>query len=713
MTRRRGRVLGGLAVTMLWAALASSASAVVVHTTSGRFFGVAPRPGVTVSRSAGAALHAAPNVAAVTSTGALEYHGGPVLHTTRPYLIFWDPAGTAIDPTTRALFSRYLTDVAADNALGDDVFGVTRQYTDATGYAASGESYGAAQEIADGQPYPAIGRCSRTPAPITVCLTDAQLQAELARLISAGGLPSGTGPGAPVYFVITPATVNVCLTGSECADNYFCAYHANVVQNGGDVIYAAIPLLNAVKDCQVDGNSALQDPNGIPADVALDNLSHEYNESISDPNGDAWYDSGSDNEEADYCQEYGATRDPVAGSDPHAYAPVLGTAANGSLFDQRIAGDPYYTQSEWSNGQADCELAPAPGTLSSTIIGPQTVSAGTPVTVAPGPTTATNGVASTTWSFGDGSGAYGVGAPTVQTHTYAVLGVYTVSMTLVDRGGQVATATRPVTVAIPPVAAFTQSTALAGAPFLTHVTFDASGSNDPNPGAHIVSYRWEFGDGVISFQGPTTGYSYATPGSYTVKLTVISSDGLSASVTRPIRVVAVPGVKLSWEAAYPVAGRSIAFDGAPNPAGLAQIVSYRWDFGDGANRTGAHVTHTFRRPGAYWVSLALTTADGLSRVQNRLLHVHPVEAITKLALSTAPAGAVRLKVTVNGPGRLSLAGRSYTLAKAGSISRALALTRGQRRALRRRGRLIVLVPVRFRPLVGRAISRTARLTLTG
>ena len=142
VTRRRVRVLGGLAVTMLWALLASSASAVVVHTTAGRFFGVAPRPGVTVSRSAGAALHAQPNVAAVTSTGALEYHGGVVLHTTRPYLVFWDPAG-GIDAATRALFSRYLTDVAADSALGDDVFGVTRQYTDATGYAASGESYGA------------------------------------------------------------------------------------------------------------------------------------------------------------------------------------------------------------------------------------------------------------------------------------------------------------------------------------------------------------------------------------------------------------------------------------------------------------------------------------------------------------------------------------------------------------------------------------------
>ena len=162
-----------------------------------------------------------------------------------------------------------------------------------------------------------------------------------------------------------------------------------------------------------------------------------------------------------------------------------------------------------------------------------------------------------------------------------------------------------------------------------------------------------------------------------------------------------------------MAGGSIGVSGARNLAGLAQIASYGWGLRRRSRGTGAHVTHTFRRPGAYWVSLAMTTADGLSRIESRPLHVKPVEAITKLALSAAPGRALRLKVTVNGPGTLSLAGRSYTLARAGSISRVLGLTRGQRRALRRRGRLVVLVPVRFRPLVGRAINRTARLTLTG
>ena len=61
------------------------------------------------------------------------------------------------------------------------------------------------------------------------------------------------------------------MTGSECADNYFCAYHANVVQNGADVIDAAIPLVKTrSRPARSMGTRGFR-TNGIPADVALDN----------------------------------------------------------------------------------------------------------------------------------------------------------------------------------------------------------------------------------------------------------------------------------------------------------------------------------------------------------------------------------------------------------------------------------------------------------
>ena len=704
--------------------MAPVASAVVVTTASGRLLGVTPRAGAVVSSAGpGPAAHARSNALAVNGgPGSLGYHGGVVLHTTRPYLIFWDPSGQ-IDAPTRALFSRYLSDVATDSAgsdqvfsdhePGDDVFGVTRQYSDATGYAASGETYLAAdQDIADTQPYPApTGGCTSIDATATpTCLTDAQLQAELQRLIAAGGLPTGTGPGAPVYFMLTPATVNVCVAAGECADNDFCAYHGGWSQDGTQVIYAAIPLVDAIKDCQADSDSStpLQEPNGIPADVAVDNLSHEYNESISDPDLDAWYDSFSGNEEADLCQEYGATRDPVAGVNPHAYAPALGgSAVAGNLFDQQINGDPYYTQSEWSNGAGDCELE-AGGPVIPGFNVPPTIQSGVPTAFDPMPVSGT--ISSTTWSFGDGTSAFSATAPTVQFHTYAAPGTYTVSLREVDSLGDAGTRTQTVTVPRPPVASFTQSTSLAGT-FVTRVQFDGSASSDPQPGAHIVSYRWDFGDNLTS-SGPSAASYYYLPGNYNVTLTVISSDGLSATATRPIRVEAVPGVRLVWENAYSVAGVPERFDGAPNPPGQNRAVTYHWDFGDGAKGSGPHVTHTFRQPGAYWVSLTLTTPDGLSNTNTRRLTVKPVEAITKASAKPAGAHAVLLKASVNGPGTLVLAGHRYTLAKSGSVSRVLALTARQRRALQAHHVLHLRLPVRFHPLVGRAVGTTAQVNIT-
>ena len=57
------------------------------------------------------------------------------------------------------------------------------------------------------------------------CVTDADLHAEITRLISADHLSRGTGANAPIYFVITPQDVNVCLSGGACSTNNFCAYH--------------------------------------------------------------------------------------------------------------------------------------------------------------------------------------------------------------------------------------------------------------------------------------------------------------------------------------------------------------------------------------------------------------------------------------------------------------------------------------------------------
>lgn len=66
---------------------------------------------------------------------------------------------------------------------------------------------------------------------------------------------------------------------------------------------------------------------------------------------------------------------------------------------------------------------------------------------------------------------------------------------------------------------------------MREVKFDASTSNSPT--GVVVSYRWNFGDGtpVVSTPISVINHTYATPGNYTVTLTVTNSAGTSTLIT--------------------------------------------------------------------------------------------------------------------------------------------------------------------------------------
>jgi plastocyanin len=446
--------------------LPASASALVVHGAHGRLVGLTLRRGISPRSVAGSVASAQPQPAP-TDTGALTYHGGPVLHSSAPYLVFWDPAG-AIPVSSERLMERYLTGLAADSAGNDDALGVIRQYTDGAGFAGARQTFGPGQAIADPQPYPGSG-C--TVAGYPTCLTDAQIQLELERVISQQGLPTdgpaGDGvlpPAAPVYFVVLPANVDVCDPGlggagqSYCADRYFCSYHSSLTDAGDTVLYATMPMLLATtspKSCQSDNTSAVQEPNGDPADIVINDLGHEASETTTDPLGSGWWDPVSGDEVADGCSSYGASPDPAADQNPDAFSPTLGGQASaGTLYDQLIAGEEYYTQSEWSNGDAQCRMAPSSGVISPAFTTPASpVSPGTAVTFDPAASASTNPLSSHTWNFGDGTGAFGIGPAARVSHTYQAAGTYTVSLTLVDDRGNLQTSTQTLTVGAPAAAA--------------------------------------------------------------------------------------------------------------------------------------------------------------------------------------------------------------------------------------------------------------------
>jgi PKD repeat protein len=647
---RKAVVLGVvIGVLVAVGALAPQAGAVLVHIGHGRVAGVTPVRGVNPASIPGSFAHRTRGASNAADTGQLDYHNGAVLHAEKPFVVFWDPSGE-FSAAQRTLFVRYFADSAADSGRATNVFSVDRQFTDTTGFADYNQTWAANHEIDDTQPYPTTGNCTENAGfTETTCLFDSQIQAEVQRLVTADGLPNGLSGAAPIYFVVTPPDVNSCFDAPKqttCADNMFCAYHANFF-NGTQTttLYADIPTIlaaNNPKGCQFDNTNAVQSPNASPLiDVTLKYTSHEFNETITDPTGQGWWDNSSGNEDGDECNFYGATADPFNDKNPNAFLPTLGGSASaGTLFDQVINGNHYYTQSEWSNAGLDCRMeADSSHALTAAFSAPTTAPAGTPVSFDPTGSSSAGGFSSTTWDFGDGSaGSFAAAAPAVLTHTFNAAGTFTVRLTVVDAFGNLQTVTHSITITHgQPVASFTATptTVGAGAP----VSFDGSSSHEP--GGSIVSYSWDFGDGTPAGSGATTSHTYATAGTYTVKLTVTDQSGATDSTTHTVTVVSGPVARFTASPTTASAGSPVSFDGSGSTDTGSTISSYTWDFGDGTPAgTGATTTHTYAAAGTYTVTLTVTDHSGQSNSTNQMVAVGSVPAATfTLSPTTVGAGA--------------------------------------------------------------------------
>ena len=247
----------------------------------------------------------------------------------------------------------------------------------------------------------------------------------------------------------------------------------------------------------------------------------------------------------------------------------------------------------------------------------------------PSGSTSDDGITSYAWSFGDGTTRVNT-SPAVESKTYTTAGTYPVSLQIIDGTGRTATAnvTIVVTAPVAPVASFTSSHSSGVAPLA--VTFDPAASSDD---VQIASYRWDFGGGDIRTTGTAASVSktFNTPGSYTISLQVTDNAGLTATASRTITVNApanvAPVASFTPSHSSGVAPLAVTFNPAASSDDV-QIVSYRWDFGDGDTRTmtsAASVSKTFGTPGTYTVILEVTDDVGLSATTSTTVTVMEAE----------------------------------------------------------------------------------------
>lgn len=167
-----------------------------------------------------------------------------------------------------------------------------------------------------------------------------------------------------------------------------------------------------------------------------------------------------------------------------------------------------------------------------------------------------------------------------------------------------------------PIAAIRVDKTSGNAPL--EVSFDASNSYDPD--GHVVSYKWEFGDGSTG-SAKKVDHTYKKPGVYEVTLTVIDDGGSKDSDKLKIRVKVAPKpnkdpvakIRSPNDGAEFKVNQSITFDGSASYDPDGKIVSYKWVFNDGTTKYGKIVNHSYSVPHKFSVLLTVTDDDGAKK----------------------------------------------------------------------------------------------------
>ena len=113
------------------------------------------------------------------------------------------------------------------------------------------------------------------------------------------------------------------------------------------------------------------------------------------------------------------------------------------------------------------------------------------------------------------------GSGVIETHTYAVRGVYTVTLNVTDNTSLSSIATHQIVVDISPRAAFL----FAPAAIYIGVAVTFNGSTSTDSDGTIVTYNWTFGDGA-NVTGPVVTHAYGSKGTFIASLVVVDDAGL-------------------------------------------------------------------------------------------------------------------------------------------------------------------------------------------
>jgi len=226
--------------------------------------------------------------------------------------------------------------------------------------------------------------------------------------------------------------------------------------------------------------------------------------------------------------------------------------------------------------------------------------------------TISSGTLSYYWSFGDGN----FHTDKNPQHIYSSAGTFNVKLRATSSQGCSDSITKKVYVNPNPVTKFNINDSVqcfsGNAFILSNTSTISSGS---------MSYLWKFGDGKTSTKTSDT-HSYATPGTYSIKLIVNSNLGCSDSIQKTVVVDPSPVSKFS------VNNNTQCFKGnnfifSNNTSISGGTVSHYWTFGDNSSSTAKDPSHSYTFSDTFTVKMVSTSDKGCSDSASAVVYVFP------------------------------------------------------------------------------------------
>lgn len=152
----------------------------------------------------------------------------------------------------------------------------------------------------------------------------------------------------------------------------------------------------------------------------------------------------------------------------------------------------------------------------------------------------------------------------------------------------------------------------------------------PTDGTAPYSFLWDFGDGGIS-PDSVASHQFAGTGTYPVSVTAIDANGCEADCSLQINIVVAPQVvaDFGFTAQAQCGSTQVQF----SDSSTGNVVSWFWDFGDGATDVVQNPTHNYTAAGTYTVMLVASNGVNFDTT-------YAPNAVTVEALPTAGIDAV-------------------------------------------------------------------------